>query len=171
MPTPCYMYIESEGNVLTQEANTLESLGEKYVEDHEDEFMVQAISHEMMIPRDPQSGQPTGRRVHYPLTVTKYLDKSSPLLAAALSGGTRLDLCRLSFYRTSPLGQQELYYTVELHDAAITSIRLMMPNALDQVTQHYGHMEEVSFSYREIIWTHEIGGTQGEDDWRSSARG
>jgi type VI secretion system secreted protein Hcp len=29
-------------------------------------------------------------------------------------------------------------------------------------------MEEVSFSYSTITWTHEIAGTEGNDDWRTS---
>jgi Type VI secretion system effector, Hcp len=32
-------------------------------------------------PRDPASGLPTGKRMHKPITITKELDKSSPMLA------------------------------------------------------------------------------------------
>ncbi|MBI3777290.1 MAG: type VI secretion system tube protein Hcp, partial [Gammaproteobacteria bacterium] len=31
-------------------------------------------------------------------------------------------------------------------------------------------LEEVSFTYRKIAWTHEAGGTQGMDDWRTPNR-
>ncbi|MBL7976348.1 MAG: type VI secretion system tube protein Hcp [Candidatus Kapabacteria bacterium] len=34
-------------------------------------------------PRDPASGQATGKRQHSPIVLTKELDKSSPLLAVA----------------------------------------------------------------------------------------
>ncbi|KEA24206.1 hypothetical protein BH79_29030 [Pseudomonas aeruginosa C0324C] len=44
----------------------------------------------MIIPRDPQSGQPTGQRVHKPVVITKVFDKASPLLLAALTSGERL---------------------------------------------------------------------------------
>src|SRR5438046_234987 len=37
-----------------------------------------AVSHEIVSPRDPQSGLPTGQRVHKPFVITKELDKSSP---------------------------------------------------------------------------------------------
>ncbi|WP_252724590.1 type VI secretion system tube protein Hcp, partial [Acinetobacter baumannii] len=50
------------------------------------------FNHEVIIPRDPQSGQPTGQRVHKPVVITKVFDKASPLLLAlaallALLGG------------------------------------------------------------------------------------
>ncbi|MDV3443847.1 type VI secretion system tube protein Hcp, partial [Pseudomonas otitidis] len=37
----------------------------------------------------PQSGQPTGQRVHKPLMITKVFDKSSPLIFNALTSGER----------------------------------------------------------------------------------
>src|SRR5438093_8359888 len=46
----------------------------------EGKIAVIAVSHEIVSPRDPQSGLPTGQRVHKPLVITKELDKSSTLL-------------------------------------------------------------------------------------------
>jgi len=36
--------------------------------------------HEIVSPRDAASGQATGKRSHSPITITKEIDKSSPLL-------------------------------------------------------------------------------------------
>ncbi|MDH5692206.1 MAG: Hcp family type VI secretion system effector [Gammaproteobacteria bacterium] len=167
MPSPCFCSVtDAEGNLLTEGAYTAESIGEGYIEGHEDEFIVQAIHHQMTVPRDPQSGQPAGRRVHQPLTLTKYVDKSSPILAEALSQGRRLESVELKMYRTSSMGTEEHYFTILLEDAILIDITLDMPNALDPDMRQYGHMERVSFSYRRIEWTHEIAATTGEDDWR-----
>ncbi len=39
----------------------------------------------------------------------------------------------------------------------------------DEATKAYQHMEELRFTYRKIIWTHEIEGKESEDDWLTTA--
>ncbi len=64
--------------LITAGAFTEDSVGNTYQEGHEDQVMVQGFNHEVIIPRDPQSGQPTGQRVHKPVVITKVFDKASP---------------------------------------------------------------------------------------------
>jgi type VI secretion system secreted protein Hcp len=171
MPTPAFLSIEgaTQGNI-TEGAFTQESVGNVYQEGHENEILVEAFSHTVTVPTDPQSGQPTGQRVHKPLTITKVFDKSSPMLYKALSSGERLPKCEIKWWRTSSQGVQEHYFTTKLEDAIITNISARMPNCQDPSQAHFTHLEDVSFSYRKITWTHEIGSTSGEDDWRAPAR-
>jgi type VI secretion system secreted protein Hcp len=168
MPTPAYLTIEgvNQGNI-TQGSSTMDSVGNVYQEGHEDEILVEAFSHEVTTPTDPQSGQPSGQRVHKPLVITKVFDKSSPLLYAALTSGERLTKCQLKFYRTSADGQQEPYFTIELEDAIIVDIKAYMPNCQDPAQRHFTNLEDISFTYRMITWTHDAAGTSGSDDWRS----
>lgn len=42
-----------------------------------------------------------------------------------------------------------------------------MPNCQDPSMAHFTHLEDVYFTYRKIVWTHEVSGTSGSDDWRS----
>ena len=81
MPTPCFVAIKgkTQGNI-TEGAYTLESVGQSFVEGHEDEMIVQAVRHEILVPTDPQSGQPSGQRQHKPLILTVALNKAVPLL-------------------------------------------------------------------------------------------
>jgi type VI secretion system secreted protein Hcp len=88
------------------------------------------------------------------------------LLFTALCSGEKLTKCMIKWYRTSADGQQEHYYSIALEDAIITSINGYMPNCQDPGKAHFTHLEDVSFSYRKIVWTHEIAGTSGDDDWR-----
>jgi len=171
MPTPAFLSIEgaTQGNI-TEGAFTQESVGNVYQEGHENEILVEAFSHTVTVPTDPQSGQPTGQRVHKPLTITKVFDKSSPMLYKALSSGERLPKCEIKWWRTSSEGVQEHYFTTKLEDAIITNISARMPNCQDPSQAHFTHLEDVSFSYRKITWTHEIGSTTGEDDWRAPKR-
>ncbi|UYZ84356.1 Hcp family type VI secretion system effector [Entomomonas sp. E2T0] len=168
MPTPAYVtLVGTKQGLITAGTFTEDSVGNIYQEGHEDEALVQAFSHEIIIPRDPQSGQPTGQRVHKPLMITKVYDKASPLIFNALTSGERLSECTIKWYRTSSAGVQEHYFTVKLEDAVIVDVKAYMPNCQDPAMSHFTHLEDVYMTYRKIIWTHEVAGTSGSDDWRA----
>lgn len=168
MPTPAYMRISGyRQGLITAGASTSESIGNIYQEGHEDEVMVQAFSHQIIIPRDPQSGQVTGKRVHKPLMISKVFDKASPLILNALTSGEVLNICHIHWYRTPVTGEQELYYSIKLEDAVIVDVQSRMPNCQDPNLAHFTHLEDVYFTYRKITWTHEVCGTSGSDDWRA----
>jgi len=105
--------------------------------------------------------------MHKPLTITKVFDKSSPLFYVALATGERLTKCLLNFYRTSTEGTQEAYFKIELEDAIVTNIRAFMYNCQDPQKAHFTHLEDISFTYRRITWSHIVAGTEGTDDWRA----
>ncbi|WP_027906618.1 Hcp family type VI secretion system effector [Pseudomonas taiwanensis] len=172
MATPAYMSVTGEKQgLITERAFTVESVGNTYQEGHEDEVMVQAFDHQVIIPRDPQSGQPTGQRVHKPVKITKVFDKTSPQLLAALASGERMTKVEIKWYRTSAAGTQEHYYTTVLEDAIIVDMKDYMHNCQDPANAHFTHLEDVSFTYRKISWTHLISGTSGSDDWRAPVTG
>jgi len=172
MPTPAYMILEgSTQGEITKGTFTADSVGNIYQEGHENKILVQAFNHQVIIPRDPQSGQPTGQRVHKPMMITKVFDKSSPLIFQALITGETLSKCHLAFYRTSTKGGQEHYFSIELEDALIVDVQSRMPNCQDPATAHFTQLEDVYFTYRKIIWTHEVSGTSGSDDWRTANAG
>jgi type VI secretion system secreted protein Hcp len=152
---------------ITQGAFTAESVGNIYQEGHEDEILVEAFEHNVTLPRDPQSGQPSGQRVHKPVIITKVFDKASPLLYNALTSGEVLPTVEVKWFRTSMEGKQEHYFTTKLTDALIVDIQAYMPNCQDPGLAHFTHLEKISFSYRAIDWTHEVAGTSGSDDWRA----
>ena len=63
-------------------------------------------------------------------------------------------------------GIEEHYFTIKLEDAIVVSIKPYVPNCLDPKFESYGHMEDVAYTYRKIIWTWEPDGIESEDDWR-----
>ncbi len=132
----------------------------------EDSILVQALEHEVYIPRDPQSGQPTGKRIHNALKITKVFDRSSPKLFQALTSGERMKHVTLKFYRIDSTGTEEHYYTIRLEEAIVVSIRPWIPNCLDPASEPLQHMEDVSFTYRKIIWTWVSEGIESQDDWK-----
>ena len=167
MPTPCYISIEgSTQGPITQGAFTAESVGNIFVEGHEDEMMVQAFDHTVTVPTDPQSGQPAGQRVHKAFKFTVALNKSVPLMYNSLAAGELLPTVTLNWYRTSTEGKQEHFFSTVLTDAIIVNIDCKMPHCQDGQSQDYTQLVEVSMAYRQIDWSHEISGTSGADDWR-----
>ena len=157
MPMPCYLKLTA--------ATQGEIKGSIKVKGHEDTILVQAVDHIIQTPCSPQTGLPTGKRVHFPMTLTKEIDKSSPKLFQALARGENLTNVTLEYYRISPKGTEEKYYTVTLTNAMLTSIRAWMPNCLEQANKQMGHMEDVSFTYEKISWTFEPEGIEGQDSW------
>lgn len=167
MPTPAYMSItgEKQGNI-TEDANSAKSIGNTWQSDHINEFLVQQLEHIITVPRDPQSGQPTGQRVHKPFTVTKVLDRCSPLLFNALVTGEKLPECVIRFFRTSVEGKQEHYYTITMTDALLVDIETRMVHCQDEITASRVVEEILQFTYLKIDVCHVVCGVSGSDDWR-----
>lgn len=169
MPVPAYMKITgtNQGDITTG-ASTADSIGNIFKEGHSDEILVQAFEHVVTIPTDPQSGQPSGQRVHKAVVVTKIFDKTSPQLYLALCSAEVLTKVEFKWYRTAMTGGMEHYFTTKLEDAVITNIKAYMPHCQDPTKSTFTHLEEISLQYRKITWTHEKCGVTGEDDWRRS---
>jgi len=159
MPMPFHMSLtgKTQGNI---------SQGCCTMEGRKDTILCQAFNHEVYIPRDPQTGLPTGKRVHNALIVTKVFDKGSPKLYQALATGERMSDVTMKYYRINASGNEEHYFTIKLEDAIIVSIKPWIPNALDPARESFTHMEDVSFTYSKIIWTWEIDGVEAQDSWQ-----
>lgn len=166
MPTPAYLTITgaTQGDISAG-ALSSDSVGTLSNATHEDSIQIQEFELEVEIPTDPQSGQPTGRRVHKGLRVVKYIDKASPLLLQAIATGEQLTSVGIQFFRTAASGTQEHYYTITLTEASLVRCKPFFPNTLDPDYASYAHLEELHFQYKGIEVTHEVGGTSGSDGW------
>jgi type VI secretion system secreted protein Hcp len=157
MPQPAYLTLkgETQGNI----EGSCDQKG------HENTILVQAFNHEVMIPPNPQTGAPTGPRVHKPLTITKVYDKATPKLYLALTSGEHLPSVEMKLYRINNKGAEELYFTTTLEDAIVVSVKPWMMNCLDPNSKSFTHMEDVSFTYRKATWKWVPDGIESEDDW------
>jgi len=133
----------------------------------EGSIAVIAVSHEIISPRDPASGLPTGKRMHKPFTITKELDKSSPLLYNVLVNNENLTAWELNFWRPSPSGAEQQHYTVKLTNANIASVAFRMANNKHPDLMKFAEYEEVAFTYQKIEWTWVDGGITAMDDWET----
>jgi len=133
----------------------------------EDSMQIYGWSHEVVSPLDAASGLPTGKRQHKPITLTKPVDRASPLLMNALTMNENITAWRLEAWRPSRAGKEVQFYSVELINAIIAGIRLEQLNNQYPENMRHELREHVTFGYQKIIWTFEDGGITAEDDWES----
>ncbi|MFX1512920.1 MAG: type VI secretion system tube protein TssD [Promethearchaeota archaeon] len=124
--------------------------------------------HSIYVPIDSQSGLPTSRRTHTPVTILKEVDQATPKLLQALTTGETLVRVIIRFYRLDSSSIEVNYYTVVLDNAMIISIREFMPNNKNPET-YQPLMEEISFVYERITCTWEEGGIEWQDNCRDSS--
>jgi type VI secretion system secreted protein Hcp len=117
------------------------------------------------IPTD-ETGFAIGARHYQPVTFTKRIDKSSPLLAKALAMNQPVSRAEFRFYRPSPGGSgvEENFYTIVLEDGYIRSISAVSEDAMLGGQTAPPMMETVSVVFGEITWTYEVGGVECRDD-------
>jgi type VI secretion system secreted protein Hcp len=157
MPMPCYLSItgKTQGKIE----------GSCVIDGHVGAILVQAEVSHVKIPRNPQTGLPSGKRVHEPFMITKEIDKASPKILQALTSGEQLSEVLLEYYRITSAGKEEKYYTIRLENAIIVSLNRWMPNCLDKTKASFGHMEDVSFSYEKVTWSFVPKGIEADDSW------
>lgn len=119
--------------------------------------------------REKGSGMATGRRTYEPLTIRKRIDKSSPLLAKALCDNEKIE-GTFKFFRPNPAGDgtTEQFFTVEIFDGRIASIKRIVPDTIDPASSSEPPLEEVAFVFHTIRWCYEPDGVEHQDSWREN---
>ena len=135
------------------------------IKGHENTILVHAFSNEIISPRDPTSGLPTGKREHEPITILKEIDKSSVPLWTALVTNENLTTWQLQFYATDPTGKEVEIYTITLTNASIASINQSMLDNEIPADALLPLQEEVSFTYQKIQWSWTNPPLTAQDDW------
>ncbi|MCF5468280.1 Hcp family type VI secretion system effector [Pseudomonas syringae] len=157
MANHSYMTITGKAQgLISKDCSSQGSVGGKCQPGHLDEIMVLSLTHNMANIGNLQHA------THRPIVITKNVDKSSPLLNQALANRESVD-CKIDFYRTSPGGSQEKFYTIEIKEGLIVDLTLDMPHAILQNDAE--PQEHLAILYRDIIWTHHTGGTTGWASW------
>ena len=130
------------------------SIGNKAQIAHQDQIMVTSLSHGLSRAQNVN---------HQELTITKPVDKSSPLLGKAISENECLtcDFCILP--HQPAFGINEPYYKLKLANARLSNIGLTVPHTINDSP---GQAEEsVSFTYESINWEHSVAGTSAYSLW------
>ena len=131
-------------------AATVMVTGQKQGQFSQAPIEVTAISHEIVSPRDPASGLPTGKRQHKPIVITMDWGASTPLFLNALTQNENLTSVLIGLLRD---GKQVA--TIQLTNASVS-----------QFDQH-GENVTLQFTYQKITWTWVDGGITAQDDWEA----
>ncbi|NHB88818.1 Hcp family type VI secretion system effector [Photorhabdus tasmaniensis] len=154
MANMIYVTIKGETQgLISQGCSTLDSIGNRYQNGHENRIMVLQFNH----------GLTVAQNVNYqPVNFIKPLDKSSPLLMIAAANREKMELT-FDVYRTSQIGSQELFYSILLTGAKICGLNVNYPHV---VNDNKGQPEEVvSVQYVNITCRHYMAGTSGYCIW------
>ena len=133
----------------------------------EGKILVIGAMHEIVCPRDPASGIPTGKRMHKPFTILKELDRSTPFLFSILCNNEHISSAEIQFWQPSPTGVERQHYTVRFVNANISGIHFKMANNRYPKLARIPEYEEVSFTYQRIEWVWNDGNLTGIDDWEN----
>jgi type VI secretion system secreted protein Hcp len=129
--------------------------------------------HEMIVPLDA-GGNPTGRRQHKPITITKRVGAASPQFFQALVSNEPLKSVTIDFTDSAERsvgtagGARRLVYRITLQDATVVRINQRLEPATPVPNGGPPHLEEISFSYQSITVTFPGGGGHTASDSMST---
>jgi type VI secretion system secreted protein Hcp len=159
MAETVHLYLKANGTDIKGES-TQHSLGR--------EESIECVYYDQSVTtaREAGSGMATGRRQYNPLVIRKRIDKSSPLIAKALTNNEAIE-GTFKFFRPSPTGDgtTEQFYTVAIRQGRVATIKQIVPDTLVPATSTEPPLEEVSFVFHTISWTYTNGGVTHEDTW------
>ncbi len=162
MAETVHLYLKSNGSDIQGESSQT-SLGR--------ENSIECVYYEqgVVTAREAGSGVATGRRQYTPLMIRKRIDKSTPMIAKALTRNEVIE-GTFKFFRPNPTGDgtTEQFYTVEMREGRVASQKLISPNTIVPATAFEPPLEEVAFNFHTITWTYEDGGVTHTDSWREN---
>lgn len=163
MAQTVHLWLKAAGTNIEGDS-TIESL------DRADTIECLSFEDSVRTAREASSGVASGERTYEPIRITKRIDKSSPLLAKALTNNEVIEGI-FKFYRPDPAGSgtQEHFFTVEIREGRIASITRVSPDTIDPASANTPPTEEVTFVFGYIRWTYEPGGQEHIDHWRERA--
>jgi type VI secretion system secreted protein Hcp len=124
---------------------------------HENQMLAFAFDYGLVSPRDPATGQASGKRQHKPVVITKEWGASTPQFLSAAATNEQLTKVTMEFWDTDTKGMQRLHFVVTLTDASVSEVKQRLAN--DLLT------EDLSFTFRKIMVEDKIGKTTFEDTW------
>jgi type VI secretion system secreted protein Hcp len=153
---------------LALKANGEDIQGDSTITSMERENTIECLSFvdSVRTAREASSGMASGERTYEPITISKRIDKSSPLLAKALCNNEAVE-GEFKFYRPNPEGDgtTQHYFTIEIQEGRIAAIKRMSPDVIDPAEATAPATEEVSFVFGYVRWTYEPDGVEHIDHW------
>lgn len=135
------------------------------------EDTIECVAYTQMVIMEPdeRTGMAGEVRDHFPITILKPIDRSTPKLYRAWRTGEPCT-ATFRFYRLDPKGSgtTQQFFTVVLHGARISGLRREVANILTEGTFSLPAMERVSFTYGDYLEIFEDGGETDGDEWHTN---
>lgn len=131
---------------------------------HEETIEILETKHLVHYPLDAVTGEITAKKKHKPVTITKVVDKTTPLLFNMWMTNENITQFTLEFYNVNQSGAEEQFYTILLEDARIAGIRFEQPDTRDAVASQLPITEQITLVYSKITLTHESTGNTATED-------
>ena len=160
MAQTVHLKLQIDGNDLSGES-TIRSM------EREDTIECSGFTCGLEVGRD-MSGQITDKKRYEHVTITKRIDRTTPLILKALCYNEPVTRAEFRFYRPSSgsSGAEEHFYTILLENGFISSVQQMSSDSIIGGEDAPPMMEEISIFFQDITWTYEIGGATHKDSWK-----
>ena len=116
--------------------------------------MVYEFNHEVYLPYDMETNRVQGSRRLAPFSLTKDIDKITPILYQYCSEGTKLKKVTVILYKIIEASEKP-YFNYVLENATIVSVKNVMPTTKIKENENVGHLEEVKFLAEKFTWNNE----------------
>lgn len=157
MSSMIYMIMEGKKQgLISQGASTLESIGNKYQSGHEDEIFVCSMSSPLRWDENVHTD---------PISITKLIDRSTPLISLALSEGEKIS-CDIIFYRHSVQSFYEPYFKIKLYGAFVLRQNITMAGSSSS-NDPLSDREVLLLGYNSISHEHLTARTSSTIYWRN----
>jgi type VI secretion system secreted protein Hcp len=130
-----------------------------------------ASNHSIQSPRDPASGQATGKRSHGPIRARMYYDQTINAWYQALVNNESLKEVVISYFSANKLGvaggtgTETLTYETKLTNAFVSKVEFEMLNNKNPDLTRYENMLVVELVYQKIEGIWKLGNKVWDDDW------
>ena len=140
--------------------------GETPREKHQGAIPGISFHYNVRSPRDAANGQASGKRQHHPVAMVKAWGPSTPQFFQALCTNETLKSVLFEFVKTDPNGEEYVYHSVKLVNAAVVEIEQYLDGETKQDQSHDVHgLERIHFAFQRIEMENKDGKTMAVDDW------
>jgi type VI secretion system secreted protein Hcp len=124
------------------------------------------FEHDVSAPRDPATGQATGRRIEKPIRIVTPVGTASAILFQALVGNETLVKAVFRFFKHDRAGKEKEFFKITIEDGTISSMSTQLPNVKGDAAVH-AEYHDLEFTYRKITIENLEAGNSATDDWQA----
>lgn len=123
------------------------------------------FSYQVNSPRDVATGMASGKRQHNPVVISTEWGPATPQIFQALTTNEVLKSVLIEFVRTGPTGIAEVYQTIRLTNATVSSVRMHVNDPQPGGAVDNRPLAEVAFTFQRIEMENRPGKTMAVDEW------